>query len=63
MSSKSRNSRVYITNTGQSGDVDQWLQQQEGVWINAQVCRSKSTDKWYAEVNQWSNEDKEKTNG
>ena len=30
-----------------------WLQQEEGPWVNAQVCRSKTTDKWYAEVNQW----------
>jgi len=44
-------------------ELIEWLQQQEGVWINAQVCRSKSTDKWYAEVNQWSNQDQEKTNG
>jgi len=44
-------------------ELIEWLQQQEGVWIKAQVCRSKSTDKWYAEVDQWSNQDQEKTNG
>ena len=34
-------------------ELSEWLQQEEGPWINAQVCRSKTTDKWYAEVNQW----------
>jgi len=38
-------------------DFIQWLQEQKGEWINAQVCRSRSTDKWYAEVNQWEKKD------
>ena len=34
-------------------DLIEWLQEQEGDWVTAQVCRSMSTDKWYAEVDQW----------
>jgi len=30
-----------------------WLNDQQGEWINAQVCKSKDTGKWYAEVDQW----------
>ena len=30
-----------------------WLEEQQGEWINAQVCKSKDTGNWYAEVDQW----------
>ena len=38
-------------------DFIQWLQKQDGDWVHAQVCRSKTTDKWYAEVDQWKPKD------
>ena len=30
-----------------------WLYEQEGDWVNAQICQSNSTGKWYAEVDLW----------
>ena len=33
--------------------IDWLLQKHKGDWVNAQVCRSKSTGKFYAEENQW----------
>ena len=35
-------------------ELMQWLAVQEGNWVNAQVCQSKS-GKWYVEVNKWEN--------